>query len=195
MGNKVKNLDNIDSVDVYPLNITHLDELQQLHSEMLENMNDPFSEIRINQQQLAWEMKRFRQQLIAEQRYICYVAKHKDDIVAYVAAVIEKQASFFKVDAYATITEIFVIPQLRKKGIATTLIKTLTEQLRAMGISWINVHLPGDAVNLQYLFDKLNYQVAAIDMRHCIAIEEEILDEKIDDEVSQPKDTENNDQQ
>lgn len=148
-----------------PLQIADLNDVQSLYQKSLSESVDPLSEIRVNERQLAWEMRRLRQSLLADQRYICWVAESDSGLVGYIAGVIESQASMFRIDTYVSVNEIYVEKAYRRSGIATELGRHLEEHSRALGISWIKMQCLVDNDELKAFFESLSYKTSVVEMR------------------------------
>lgn len=158
----------MNEITYHPLYIKDLDAVQELYQEAIAQLDDPLGAVRVNPKQLAHTMRQMRQNLMAEQRYIAYVAQHEGALVAYAAALIDTQASLFAVNMYASINEIYVAQPYRQKGIGTQLLRLLESQIRERGITWLCVQLAGNARGLEKFFNKLTFQVQAVEMRKSI---------------------------
>lgn len=150
------------------LKIEELDEIQALYAQQAAADEDPLNQIQISPKQHAWEMRRIRQQWLTEQRYIVYVAEDDENsgkIVGYATALIDTQARMFKVGTMASITELWVLPEYRKRGIGKTLMEELFAAIDHQGIEWITVHISGNDPNTRSFFDKIGFRQNAVEMQ------------------------------
>jgi ribosomal protein S18 acetylase RimI-like enzyme len=119
--------------------------------------------------QHAWEMRRLRQQLITDQRYLPIVALLGDGkdthVVGYTAAIIEHQASLFEVQMVASIDELWVVPEHRGRGIGSALMEELFEQIDAFGIEWVKVQMPVNNEETRAFFDKIGFVQKTVEMQ------------------------------
>ncbi|MBR4984309.1 MAG: GNAT family N-acetyltransferase [Proteobacteria bacterium] len=160
---------NTDNITIRRLHIDELDDIQALYAEQIKCDDNPLTAIRIPPKQHAWEMRRLRQQLIASQRYIACLAldEHAESprIVGYAAAILETQAHLFEVESYASLEELWVIPDYRGRGIGQALMETLFCALDDLGISWITTHFPESATEIHDFFKKIGFEQKTIEMQ------------------------------
>ena len=151
------------------MRIEEIDEIQQLYAQQIQADDNPLTAIRITPKQHAWEMRRLRQQLITDQRYMPIVAllgEGKDaQIVGYTAAIIEHQASLFEVQMVASIDELWVVPEHRGRGIGSALMEELFEQIDALGIEWVKVQMPVNNEETRSFFDKIGFVQKTVEMQ------------------------------
>jgi ribosomal protein S18 acetylase RimI-like enzyme len=150
------------------LKIEELDDIQALYAQQAAADEDPLSQIQISPKQHAWEMRRIRQQWLTEQRYLVYVAEDEENsgkIVGYATALIDTQARMFKVGTMASITELWVLPEYRKRGIGKALMEELFAAIDNQGIEWITVHISGNNPDTRRFFDKIGFRQNAVEMQ------------------------------
>ena len=151
------------------MRVEEIDEIQQLYAQQILADDNPLTAIRITPKQHAWEMRRLRQQLIADQRYLPFVAFEGDDndakMVGYTAAIIEHQASLFNVQTVASIDELWVLPDHRGRGIGSALMETLFEAIDALGIEWVKVQMPVNNEETRHFFDKIGFVQKTVEMQ------------------------------
>lgn len=151
------------------MRVEEIDEIQQLYAQQIQADDNPLTAIRIPPKQHAWEMRRLRQQLIAEQRYIPIVAMlgaEKDAaMVGYTAAIIEHQASLFEVQTVASIDELWVLPEHRGRGIGCALMEELFRQIDVLGIEWVKVQMPVNNEETRGFFDKIGFVQKTVEMQ------------------------------
>ena len=104
------------------MTIEELDDIQKLYAEQVASDGDPLAKLRVNPKQHAWEMRRIRQQWLASQKYLPYVAvahptedtpDQPPQLIGYAAAIIEQQAHLFEVETVANLGELWVTPSWR----------------------------------------------------------------------------------
>ncbi|MCL2325665.1 MAG: GNAT family N-acetyltransferase [Proteobacteria bacterium] len=158
-----------EDVVIRRLRLDDLEAIQALHARQAAASDDAFSELRVTPRQHAWEMYRLRQSWIADQRYIAYVAcapgEEGELLLGYGAAVIEYQAHLFKVEVTASLGELWVEPEHRRHGVGRALVSSILEAVAARGITWVSVHLAGNAQEALPFFDKLQFRVGATELR------------------------------
>ena len=161
--------ENIPEVSIRRISIDDLDVIQALYESQNEIDSDPLSALRVNNIRHAIEMKRIRQQWIIEQRYLAFVAtipnNGAEKCIGYIAALIESQASLFKVESYANIGELWILPDYRGHGIGKCLAEELLENIRNLGIEWVSVHLNTDNDIVENFLKKVGFKTCAIEMR------------------------------
>lgn len=156
----------MNKVTLRRLRIDDLDEIQSLCYQQMSLSGDPFNELRISERQYAWEMKRLRQELLTEQRYVAYVALDEEKhIIGFGSAVVTQQARFFSIETYATIGELFVVPEHRNHGVGRNIVEAITDDLRDCGIPWITVHLGGNEREASQFFAKVGFDEGAVEVR------------------------------
>ncbi|MFA5623647.1 MAG: GNAT family N-acetyltransferase [Bradymonadales bacterium] len=155
----------MDSLSYRPLLLKDLDAVQQLYLQALDAARDALAKVRVNEKLFAHTMRQMRQELLAQQRYLAWVAEADGQILGYIAAVIETQASLFEVSRYANINEIFILPEYRRRGVGTGLVNCLQSQVDALGLEWLCVQFPKSAQGLENFFNKLTFESQAIEMR------------------------------
>lgn len=163
-------------VTIRRMKIEELDEIQSLYALQTEADDNPLTAIRINAKQHAWEMRRLRQQLITEQRYMAFVATienedHSETFVGYTAAIIEQQARLFAIENVASINELWVLPEHRSRGIGKALVEELFGAINDRGIEWITVHFPQKAEDAMTFFKKIGFEQKSVDMQIHLNIE------------------------
>ncbi len=151
-----------------PLAIRDLSGVQDLFLALTACQNDAFSALQENPVRVSYEMRRLRQNLLAEQRYLCFVAEHEGRLAGYAAGVVEVQAPIFKVDTYCSINEVFVQASYRRRGLGRALVTEVLAAAQAMGIGWANVHLVGDARAAEPFFASLGFHVGALELRSAL---------------------------
>ena len=147
------------------LAVRDLARIQELYLGLLATQKDELTAMIDNPVRLSWEMRRLRQQLLADQRYVCFVAEFGGTILGYCAGVIENQAPIFKVSTYCAVNEIFVEERFRRRGIGRSLMMLLFEQIRSMGIHWVNVSLLGKSLDSKLFLEKLGFNQGSVEMR------------------------------
>ena len=157
-------------ITIRRMKIEELDEIQALYEQQVHADDNPITAIRINAKQHAWEMRRLRQQLLTEQRYIAYVAtKENEDksetFVGYAAAIIESQARLFSVETVASVGELWILPEYRNRGIGRNIVDELFIAIRDRGIEWITVHFPQKADDVMAFFTKIGFEQKSVDMQ------------------------------
>lgn len=161
------------TVTIRRMHIDDLEQIQQLYAEQEANNRDPMMKLRINPQQHAWEMRRIRQKLLTEQRYLAFVAtipdeNHKEQFIGYIAAIIENQARIYDIETIASIGELWVLPEFRHRGIGKALASELLDMINQIGIQWITVQLDIDNEEVQSFFKNNGFKPAAIEMRRVL---------------------------
>ena len=166
---------NPDHIFIRHIRIDDLDQIQKFCFEQLSQNQDPMSQIRISERQYAWEMKRLRQDWLAQQCYIAYIAEDKTEgdakIVGYGAAVITHQPHCFSIETIAALGELWVVPEYRGIGIGKGIVSAIMEELKNIGIDWISVHLGGNEVDTEAFFHKLGFSTDAIEVRKCLVLQ------------------------
>lgn len=153
-----------DEVIIRRMHIEELDAIQALYAQQVKADTDPLTQLRVNDKQHAWEMKRVRQQWLASRKYLPYVAVLDETIVGYAAATIEHQAHLFEIETVANLGELWVLPEYRRRGIGRALIEELLHGIDDYGISWVCVHLPCDKA-LQAFFAPFGFQMRTCEMQ------------------------------
>ena len=158
------------TITIRRMHIDDLDLIQQLYAEQESHNSDPITKIRINPRQHAWEMRRIRQKLLTEQRYLACVATIEDEVgheklIGYIAAIIEPQARIFAVETTASIGELWVLPDYRRRGIGKALTTELLDMINQLGIQWITVQLDFANEEVQAFFKNSGFTPAAIELR------------------------------
>ena len=164
---------NIDNITIRRMRIDELDDIQALYAEQIKCDDNPLTAIRIPPKQHAWEMRRLRQQLITNQRYIACVALDEQTnvqngapkFVGYVAAILETQAHLFEVESFASIEELWVLPDYRGRGIGQALMETLFCALDDLGISWVTTRFPESAKDIHEFFKKIGFEQKTLEMQ------------------------------
>ena len=146
------------------MHIEELDAIQDLYAQQSAADADPLAKLRVNPKQHAWEMKRIRQQWLAAQKYLPYIACLGDTIVGYAAATIERQAHLYEIETVANLGELWVLPDYRRRGIGRALVEELLRAIDQYGISWVSVHLPCDDA-LQNFFAQFGFTPSAREMQ------------------------------
>ena len=151
-------------VTIRRIRIDDLDGVQALYAAQIAAETDPLGAIRVTAKQHAWEMRRLRQQWLAEQRYIAYVAtvagESGEQIVGYVAAVLQNQARLYEVEVLAAIGELWVLPEHRGRGIGTMLADYMLADIDNHGVEWVTVHLVGNPDGVEAFFEKIGFSTA-----------------------------------
>ena len=140
------------TIEIHRMRIDELEAVQALYAQQIDADGNPLTALTCNAQKHAWEMRRVRQKLLSEQRYLAYVAIVDGKIVGYSAAVLETQARLMAVDTVAVVDELWVLPEYRHRGIGRGLMETLCEGIRALGIDWVKAHFPEDATEARDFF-------------------------------------------
>lgn len=160
---------NTENIIIRRLHIDELDDIQALYAEQIKCDDNPLYAIRIPPKQHAWEMRRVRQQLITNQRYIACVAidekAENQKIIGYAAAILETQAHLFEVESYASLEELWVLPDYRGRGIGQALMDTVFSALDDLGISWITTRFPESATEIHDFFKKIGFEQKTIEMQ------------------------------
>ena len=160
----------IDTVTIRRIYIDDLDQIQHLYEHQIAADTDPFSQIQVSTKQLAFQMRKLRQQWLAEQRYFCFVATipspdQSEQLIGYIAAVLQTQASLFKIQSFASIGELWVEPEYRRRGIGEAMMKQLLNLIDQMGIEWITVQIPDGHEDVHDFFQKTGFSKSTIEMR------------------------------
>ena len=159
------------------MTIEELDDIQKLYAEQVASDGDPLAKLRVNPKQHAWEMRRIRQQWLASQKYLPYVAvahptedtpDQPPQLIGYAAAIIEHQAHLFEVETVANLGELWVTPSWRGKGIGTELVAEVLHAIDALGISWISLHIPCDDPLKAFFQKRFGFRQSAIEMHLCL---------------------------
>lgn len=160
-------------ITIRRIRIDDLDAIQHFCYAQNTASEDPFNKLRISERQYAWEMKRIRQDLLAQQRYIAWVAELECDgstkCIGYGAAIVSPHAHFFEIEMVASLGELWVDPEYRNCGVGTQLVNKIVENLNAIGIDWITVQLGGNECATTSFFEKLGFSSGSIEMRKSIA--------------------------
>ena len=160
---------NYEDVIIRRLRLDDLERVQSFCYEQLTKSGDPFNVLRVSEKQYAWEMKRLRQEWLAQQRYFAHVAFENDTkdarMLGYGAAVVTNQAHFFQIEAIASLGELWVDPEFRGHGIGRTIVKEIVRDVRGCGIAWMTAHLGGDERGYEEFFKKCGFADAATEMR------------------------------
>lgn len=158
-------------ITIRRMNMDDLNDIQALYAYQVEHDDNPLTALRISSKQHAWEMRRLRQQLMTEQRYIAYVAIQNGDentdhkMVGYVAAILEQQAHLFDVDTVASIEELWVLEDCRNRGIGRALLEELLNDVYQTGIDWVTVHMPIEANDAQEFFKQFGFKQKNVEMQ------------------------------
>lgn len=151
------------------IRLDDLDNIQKFCFEQISHAQDPLGNIRISERQYAWEMKRVRQNWLAQQRYVAYVAAEStpdgEKLVGYGAAVITCQAHFCSIENVASLGELWVSPEYRGIGIGRQLVDAILEELKNIGIEWITAHLGGNEMETEAFFHKIGFSTGALELR------------------------------
>lgn len=159
------------TVTIRRMNIEDLDAIQSLYALQTESDDNPLTSLRISARQHAWEMRRLRQQLLTEQKYLAFVATleneqtHEESMIGYIAAILEQQAHLFKIDTVASIGELWVVEEYRGRGIGEALFEELTRAIHFNGIEWITVHMPASAHEALAFFEKLGFEQKNLELQ------------------------------
>ncbi|MBQ9395466.1 MAG: GNAT family N-acetyltransferase [Proteobacteria bacterium] len=159
-------------ITIRHLRVDDLNEIQGLYALQVDSDDNPLTRIDVNPKAHAWEMRRLRQQLIVEQRYIVYVAVASEPtgerIVGYAGAILTEQARLFAVDLVATVSELWVLPEYRHRGIGRGLIEELFTEIDNHGISWVTVQFPEKATDTREFFKKFGFEQKTVEMQMCL---------------------------
>ena len=153
------------------MNIEDLNDIQKLYAQQVDADDNPLTSLRISSKQHAWEMRRLRQQLLTEQRYLAYVAVERDEashsqkMIGYAAAILEQQAHLFEVDTIASIEELWVAGEYRRRGVGKALIEELLCDIARNGIDWVTVHMPASAEDARAFFDKFGFEQKNVELQ------------------------------
>lgn len=154
------------------LRVDDLNEIQGLYAQQIDSDDNPLTRVDVNPKAYAWEMRRLRQRLIMEQRYLVYVAvacePSGERIVGYAGAILSEQARLFAVDMVASVNELWVLPEYRHRGIGHGLIEELFSEINNHGISWITVQFPEKAVQTHEFFKKIGFKQKSVEMQLCL---------------------------
>ncbi len=128
------------------IGIRHLTQIQNLYSLFhLETLSqNPFEDFddRLGATfQINRTFRQLRQRLIAEERYLGYIAFLDNEPIAYIAGVIEQTPSMYRIGYYGSITELFVVKQLRTLGIGSHLLHLLSEAFKDVGIYIVDIQI------------------------------------------------------
>lgn len=165
---------NYDDVIIRRMRLDDLESVQAFCYEQLTQSGDAFNALRVSEKQYAWEMKRLRQDWLAQQRYFAHVALESDrkdaKMLGYGAAVVTNQAHFFQIEAIASLGELWVDPSYRRHGIGRTIVREIVRDVKSCGIAWMTAHLGGDERENAEFFRKCGFLDAATEYRLCVSV-------------------------
>lgn len=154
----------MEDIIIRRMRMDELDKIQALYALQTAADTDPLAKLRINGKQHEWEMRRIRQQWILDQKYVVFVASLSDEIIGYVAAIIEQQAAIFDVRTFANIGEFWVLDAYRHRGIGCKLMEELLHDIDGLGIRWVSMQVPCDDELHQFL-EKFGFRTQARELR------------------------------
>lgn len=159
-------------ITIRHLRVDDLNAIQALYAQQVDSDDNPLTRIDVNPKAHAWEMRRLRQQLMVEQRYLVFVAAASEPagerIVGYAGAILTEQARLFAVDMVATVSELWVLPEYRHRGIGRALVEELFTEIDNHGISWVTVQFPEKAAETRDFFKKLGFEQKTVEMQMCL---------------------------
>ncbi|MDX9721116.1 MAG: GNAT family N-acetyltransferase [Myxococcota bacterium] len=148
---------------VRPLQLRELNELHELYLRFTQELDDPLLCLRANPKMVAWQLRMVRQQLLAENRYLCFVAIHEERIVGYAAALVESQSSVFETSMYGELSELYVLEEHRRRGVGRRLVERLLEAFEGAGVEHVALSASGDSSRL--FCEALGFQAVSVNYR------------------------------
>lgn len=154
-----------ESISYRSVSLRDLDALQALHLELNASESNPFTALSENTSQVAFELKRLRQALLASERYVCVVAHAGEaGLVGYCAATLEQTPSVFRLSMYGTISELYVSPAFRRRGVARELVQRVLGTLAARGVTMVEATVSTAQSEGQSFFSSLGFRPQVVHM-------------------------------
>jgi len=135
-----------------------LGEIQSLYRKMTVESGDPLSSLQPNDALVDWKLKRLRQDLLAEERYICAVAESEQVIIGYAAGVVVTRGSVFAVETTGLLAEVYVEASWRRQGIARQLTQMVLDAFAGRGIHWVEATVPEGVSSAEELAGRLGFR-------------------------------------
>lgn len=135
-----------------------LSEVQALYRKMTEESHDPLSALQANEAMVDWQLKRLRQELLAEQRYICAIAEIDGQIIGYAAGVVVSRGDVFVIETTGLLAEVYVEVEWRRRKVACQLIEMVMAGFTDRGIHWIEASVPQGVSSAEALADHLGFR-------------------------------------
>lgn len=106
-----------------------------------------------------------RRERLAAEECVTYVGRERGDPVGYVSAAVQTPPPTFAPVRECHVSEVYVVPGMRRKGAATALLETAEEWGRAYDCERMDLNV--DAVNDAALgaYERLGYEVARHNMK------------------------------
>lgn len=114
---------------------------------------DPAMEVVSNVKEKALEVARFR----VKRGELLWVAAYEGRIVGYVYGVIVENPLLAR-GVLGVLKELYVIPEERGRGVATTLIEHAMRELSKMGVQYIAVEFPTRNIVAEKFYEKLGFR-------------------------------------
>ncbi len=163
-------MSSLKNVTIRRIRLDELDVIQGFYASQVSQDHNPITAIRSNPRQLAWEMRRVRQQLLTQQKYLSYIAVAEladgtQAYAGYASAIIEEQAHIYEVENVASIEELWVEPSYRGQGIGRALMEELFEGIEEIGVSWVTVRLPEDIDGTRAFLEKMGFEQKTVELQ------------------------------
>jgi len=147
------------AIEIRPAVLGDLDAIHELHVALAATETSPFTQLSDNEKRVAWELKRLRKQLMAQERYICFVARRDDTTVGYCAGTLEQSPPIFAVQHYGSIAELYVAEDARRHGIATELLGRVVESFVARGVRQLEATISPTQEGARELLEGLGFSL------------------------------------
>jgi ribosomal protein S18 acetylase RimI-like enzyme len=123
----------------------------------LKQVNEELDPMYVTRDDLASVARHYIERSLDDPNTILLVAEHESTVVGMVRAVIVDRV-FYEPRIEALITDIYVHPSYRRRGVASLLIEKLAEEARSRGISLLAAEYPPGNRIAEKFFSRMGFK-------------------------------------
>ena len=128
--------------DYRSLIISDLPDIQEMYQLLTAESENPMIALSENQTTVRWHLRKIRQQLIIEERYVAVLALAAGEKVGYCAGYVDPLGAVFRASERASISELYVRGEYRRQGVGETLLREVVQRFARRGIEWVELTVP-----------------------------------------------------
>ncbi len=123
----------------------------------LKQVNEELDPMYVTREDLAEAARRYIERSLEDPNTLILVAEHEGRVVGMVRAIIIDRV-FYEPRSEALITDIYVHPSYRRRGVATALVERLAEEVRRKGVGLLAAEYPPGNRIAERFFSKLGFK-------------------------------------
>jgi len=113
---------------------------------------------KLKEEELEW--------IIESRQVLIYVAEADAKVIGYIRGSIRKIPPLYDIKNEGSIEEIYIMPEYRRRGLATQLVRCIMEDFKEKEVDYIDIHVDQDNDIGQKFWDGLGFSTVSTHKRY-----------------------------